>query len=76
MADGKYKLPINLFILDTIGVALAGLGLFEWLSGSSVVPDQFKFENYHIAMVVVGVVLMAPVTIHFINRALGARKGG
>ena len=77
MVDERFKLPLHLVALDFLGAVLAMLGLFEWLSESSVVPDQYKFENYHVAMIVVGGVLMAPLVVHIIQRARrGAERSG
>ena len=51
------------------------LGLFEWFSDSSVVPDQYKFANYHVAMIVVGALLMAPLVLHVLKRARSRAAG-
>ena len=64
--DKKYKPSLELMILDSLGAILVGLGLFEWFSGSSMVPDQYKFENYHVTMVVAGVILMLPALFHLV----------
>ncbi|MFT5426263.1 MAG: hypothetical protein ACI9ZT_001204, partial [Gammaproteobacteria bacterium] len=56
--DRKFKLPIHMIVLDMLGAVLAALGLMEWFTGLSFVPDAFKFEYYYIVMIVVGVILM------------------
>ena len=70
MRNQRFKLPLHLVALDAVGAILAMLGLFEWFSESSVVPDEYKFANYHVAMIAVGVLLMAPLVIHVVKQAL------
>jgi len=70
----KIKLPIHILVLDTIGVILAGVGLYEWFSGSSLIPEQYHFENYYLVMVVIGLLLMAPALLYIIKIARGGDK--
>ncbi len=70
MRNERFKLPLHLVALDAVGAILAMLGLFEWFSESSVVPDEYKFPNYHVAMIVVGVLLMAPMVVHAVKQAV------
>lgn len=74
MRNQRFKLPLHLVALDAAGALLAMLGLFEWLSESSVVPDDYKFENYPIAMMVVGGLLMAPLIVHVVKHALSGSE--
>ena len=60
----KLKMPIHVIILDLIGAAVASLGLVEWFTDLSFIPDQFKFEYYYIAMVVCGILMMVPMHVH------------
>jgi hypothetical protein len=69
--DGKFKLPIHMIVLDMLGAVLAALGLMEWFTGLSFVPDAFKFEYYYIVMIVVGVILMIPMHIHIFKFIMG-----
>ena len=57
-------MPIHLIILDLLGAAVAALGLVEWFTELSFIPEQFKFEYYYIAMVICGVLMMAPMHVH------------
>jgi hypothetical protein len=69
--DRKFKLPIHMIVLDMLGAVLAALGLMEWFTGLSFVPDAFKFEYYYIVMIVVGVILMIPMHIHIFKFVMG-----
>ncbi len=53
-----------MIILDLFGAALAALGLVEWFTGLSFIPDQFKFEYYYLAMMIIGVLMMIPMHLH------------
>ncbi len=69
--DGKLKLPIHLIFLDLFGAAVAALGLVEWFTDLSFIPDQFKFEYYYIAMIVCGVLMMIPMHAHIFRFTMG-----
>ena len=69
--DKKFKLPIHMIVLDMLGAVLAALGLMEWFTGISFVPDALKFEYYYIAMIVVGIILMIPMHMHIFKFAMG-----
>ena len=60
----KFKMPIYMILLDIFGATLAALGLLEWFTDMSFVPDQLKLEYYYIAMVIIGVLLMVPMHLH------------
>jgi hypothetical protein len=60
----KFKMPIYMILLDIFGATLAALGLLEWFTDMSFVPDQFKLEYYYIAMVIIGVLFMVPMHLH------------
>ena len=74
----KFKPSLPALILDFIGAVLVGVGLYEWFSGSSFVPDQYKFENYFVVIIIVGVVLMTPYFLemlrHFRKDKAGPRE--
>ncbi|MBX2869917.1 MAG: DUF1418 family protein [Acidiferrobacterales bacterium] len=73
----KIKLPVHILVLDTVGAILAGVGLYEWFSGSSLVPERYHFANYYVIMVVVGLLLMGPALMFIINKARrGDKKSG
>jgi len=58
-------------ILDLMGTVLFGFGLGEWLTDSNLVPESFKFEQYFIAMMVSGVLLMIPLISYILKFAMG-----
>ncbi len=67
----KIKIPINLLVLDFIGAILLGLGLAEWLAETNLVPEALRFDNYYIAMVICGGILMFPASVHILRIASG-----
>ena len=70
----KIRLPFHILVLDAVGAILAGVGLFEWFSDSSLVPERYHFESYEIGMVVAGLLLMVPALLFIINKARGGDK--
>ena len=69
--SGKLKIPVQLLVLDALGALLLGLGLAEWFAATEVVPQAQRFENYYIAMVVCGALLMRPLIAFVLRSALG-----
>ena len=69
--SGKLKIPVQLLVLDALGALLLGLGLAEWFAGTGLVPEALRFENYDIAMVVCGALLMLPLIAFVVRSALG-----
>ena len=68
---GKLKIPVQLLVLDALGAVLLGLGLAEWFGGTNLVPESLRFDNYYIAMVVCGALLMLPLVAFVLRTALG-----
>ena len=69
----KYKPPIELLVLYTVGSLFVGLGLFELFAETEIVPDQYKFENYELTMVVVGALLMLPKLLNMMSHYFGKK---
>ena len=69
--SGKLKIPVQLLVLDALGALLLGLGLAEWFAGTELVPQALRFDNYYIAMVVCGALLMLPLIAFVLRAALG-----
>jgi len=69
--ENKFKIPIHMIVLDLLGATLAALGLVEWFTALSFIPDQLKFEYYYITMVIIGVLLMIPMHVHIFKMAMG-----
>jgi hypothetical protein len=68
---GKLKMPLQLLVLDALGAVLLGLGLAEWFGGTNLVPESLRFDNYYIAMVVCGALLMLPLVAFVLRTARG-----
>lgn len=58
----------KLLILDLVGALLIGLGLFELFTGSEFIPEAYRFANYEIALIILGVLLTIPYAISVIKR--------
>jgi hypothetical protein len=69
--DRKLKLPIHMIVLDMLGAVLAALGLMEWLTDFTFVPDAFKFEYYYMVMIICGVLFMIPMHMHIFKFVMG-----
>lgn len=71
MANEKanWKPSIGVVIFDVVGAILAGLGLAEHFAGTDFVPKALQFENYDIAMIVVGFLMMTPLVVSRIQHA-------
>ena len=67
--ENKFKIPIHMIIQDLLGATLAALGLVEWFTTLSFIPDQYKFEYYYIVMVIIGVLMMIPMHLHIYRLA-------
>ena len=63
------KIPPLFIALDAIGCVLAGIGLAEIFVDSNLVPESMRFENYEIAMIVVGVILVIPMLYSIVANA-------
>jgi len=57
--------------MDGIGAILIALGIADLFGGFNIVPDPLKFNNYEIAMIVIGIALMLPFVLHIIKSAQG-----
>jgi hypothetical protein len=65
----KHRLPLRLVALDAIGTVLLGVGLAEWFAGTALVPATLRFDNYPVAMVAAGALLMLPLLTFILRMA-------
>ena len=72
----NFKIPFYMIVLDILGATLAALGLVEWFSDLSFVPDQFKIEYYYVALVIIGVMMMIPMHLHIFRIVLRNKTSG
>ena len=72
----NFKIPIYMIVLDILGATLAALGLVEWFTDLSFVPDQFKIEYYYVALVIIGVMMMIPMHLHIFRIVLRNKTSG
>ena len=72
----NFKIPIYMIVLDILGATLAALGLVEWFTDLSFVPDQFKIEYYYVALVIIGVMMMIPMHLHIFRIVLRNTTSG
>ncbi len=69
--ENKFRIPMHMIVLDLFGAMLAALGLLEWFTELSFVPDQLKFEYYFILMIVIGGLMMLPMHLHIYRMVMG-----
>jgi len=67
----KLKIPVQLLVLDALGAVLLGLGLAEWFGGTNLVSGSLRFDNYYVALVVCGALLMLPLIAFVLRAAFG-----
>lgn len=72
----KIRLPVPVYylLLDAVGALLLGLGLAKYFAGLDIIPPVMRFENYDIAFMVFGVVIMLPAIFHIIGKARGGNS--
>lgn len=63
------QLLVQLVILDTIGTALFGLGLYDgFIASAPIVPENFAFAGYAYLLLGLGILLQLPMIIAFVVR--------
>ena len=66
----KLTIPAKLLLLDLLGVALIGVGLYLKLSGDqALLPAALQFAQLPLVLIVSGGVLALPLVIFIINNA-------
>jgi len=63
--------PVYYLLLDAIGTILLGLGLAKYFADLDIVPPVMRFENYAVAFMVFGIVIMLPALFYIIGKARG-----
>ena len=70
MSQQALPIPIHLLVLDMVGVALVGLGLFELLGErDSLLPAFMADPAMPWVMIASGVLFMLPMLAHVIGMA-------
>ncbi len=70
MKQQTLPFPVHLLVLDMLGVALVGLGLFELLGGQdSLLPAFMADPAMPWVMIASGVLFMLPMVVHVIAMA-------
>lgn len=72
--EPTFKLPINLILIDGVGTALLVLGLAEHFAGIDVLPTALNFEYRAYVLMAVGVILMMPLVLYFLNLARSCQE--
>ncbi len=73
--EASLKLPINLILLDGVGVVLLALGLAEHFAGLDVLPTALSFEYRAYVLMAAGVVLMLPLVLYMLNLVRSRSEG-
>jgi hypothetical protein len=61
------QLPLSFIFFDVIGFAALGLGLAKLFGGIDIIPLSMQFENYGLALVLLGVLMMMPMMSYIFN---------
>ncbi|MEM1413191.1 MAG: DUF1418 family protein [Pseudomonadota bacterium] len=67
-STGPLPIPLHLIVLDTIGMVLVGIGLYELFSDAGLVPENLRFEGFETVFISVGLLLMAPLVVHLVRK--------
>ena len=72
----KLSIPMQLIIMDAIGAVLLGVGVAELFANTNLVPAAWRFENYAIVMIILGIALMLPIITYMLSgrKSSGARQ--
>ena len=72
----KLSIPMRLIIMDAIGAVLLGVGVAELFANTNLVPAAWRFENYAIVMIILGIALMLPIITYMLSgrKSSGARQ--
>ena len=55
-----FKIHPILLVTNALGSIILVIGLYEWFIYKMFVPEIYQFENYEIALVIIGVMLSLP----------------
>lgn len=65
----KPFIPYILIGVDAIGAILLGIGIAKYFAHIDIIPSAMRFENYDMAFMIIGVILMLPLVVHVIAKA-------
>ena len=65
----KPFIPYIIIGIDAIGSILLVLGIVKYFMHIDILPPSMRFENYDMAFMIIGVILMLPLVVHVITRA-------
>ncbi len=63
-------IPARLIVLDVIGTVLLASGLLKVVAGVDWLPQPLLFDGYGFGFVVGGAILMVPLIVHIVVRAI------
>ena len=64
----KPFIPYIFIGIDAIGTILLGLGIAKHFVHIDILPPAMRFENYGMAFMIIGVILMLPLVVHVITK--------
>lgn len=72
----KLSVPLRLIIMDAIGAVLLGVGVAELFANTNLVPQSWRFENYAMVMIILGIALMLPIVTYMLSgrKSSGVRE--
>ena len=69
------SIPARLIVLDVIGTLLLATGLLNVVADIELLPRHLLFEGYGFGFIVGGVMLMLPLIVHVVVRAISGSRG-
>jgi hypothetical protein len=68
--NGKFKLPVWIIILDSIGSVFLGLGVAAHFADVNIIPAALQTEGYGVKMMILGGILYMPALAIILNKLI------
>ena len=62
--EKKFKPPLRLVLVDTIGAIFVGLGVAKMFTGLNILPAAIQFDEKGWTLIVIGILFMLPLLLH------------
>ena len=63
--DVTKLLPLLFF--DVVGMLLLGLGVHDKFGASPLLPDAYRFNQYELIFIAIGIAFMAPIAVYIVK---------
>ena len=72
------SIPLWILAVEIASCVFLFTGFYAYYYQVEILPEQYRFDNYAIAFMVIGAILSAPLLLHLYgrsSRARGAKEG-